>query len=218
MINEIRQEIDAKVERLARTPANPDPALAGWANRLTFLARSLQAYEGHLLSRVVPAALQAAPHLQVVAQPRLTIPQRALEAVERGEEIALEYSENDGPTRQLDLIVFHCRSGIIEFLECKRGSQPIGRDHQRSRLRDDAALQLIGRSYAREQLSQLATECRCVTLSYYGQTGLPEYKTLRAAQLDRHFGWNVRAPVEQHLSYFRARLDAEIPGLTGVAA
>lgn len=219
MFEDVRQEIDRKVEAVARMPAGQDPALAPWANQVAALVRGLQAFEGHLIARVLPAALHDAPHLHVVAQPRVVLPQRALEAVAQGvDDVALEYTDDDGPVRRLDLVVFHCRTGVIEFVECKRGTAGIGRDHQRARLRDDAALELIGRDYARTQFRQLATAARAVTLSYYGATGLPEHRTLRAAELNNHYEWNVREVVETHLRYFRARLDAEIPGLTGVAA
>lgn len=218
MIDAIRHEIDAKIARLGRTTASPDPALADWANRVTALARSVQAFEGALIARTIPAALQPAEHLHVVAQARLTLPRRALEAVEQDQRIALEYTDATGPTRQVDLVVFHCRTGRLEFLECKRGTKPIGRDHRRARLRDDAALELVGRSYVRKQFRQIATDCHCLTVSYYGNTGLPEDKTIRADDLDEHFDWNVRDTVEEHLSYFRARLDTVFPGVTGVAA
>ena len=111
--------------------------------------------------------------------------------------------------------MFDVRTGSLEFVECKRGRHQIGADHQRARLKDDAVLELVGRSYARKKFRQIAGDCRCLTVSYYGNTGLPENRTVRASELDEHYGWPVRRRVEEHLNYFRTRLDQAIPGVTG---
>ena len=118
----------------------------------------------------------------------------------------------------MDQMVFHHRTGTLEFDECKRGLRPIGADHKRTRLRDDRALRMVGLSYAEERFRMVAATCTTRVISYYGCTGLPENMTLRAAELDTHFEWPVRADVEEHLRYFRIRLNAVVPGLTGAAA
>ena len=208
--------MDRKVNELRNPTPNPDPAIAPWAQQVTTAVRRAQAFEGVLIAHAIPAVLARAPHLNVVAQPRICLPQRALEAIAEGvEDIALEYTEDGSAHRRLDFAVFDARSGALEFVECKRGLHQIGADHQRARLNDDAVLELIGRSYARKKFRQIATDCRCVTVSYYGNTGLPENRTVRASELDAHYGWPVRNQVEKTLTRFRTRLDQAIPGLTG---
>lgn len=218
MSPDFRPEIDRKVIKIAGTRPNPDPAVGPWAAYVTAVVRAAQCYEGNLIARVVPAALAAAPHLNVATQVRVTLPQRVLEAVEQGvTDIGFEYA-GDGPTRKLDCVVCDARNGRIEFVECKRGLHQIGADHQRARQRDDRALELIGRSYARSVFRMVATSAHALTLSYYGNTGLPEHQTLRAAELDDHYGWPVQEVVDKRLAHFRRQLNLAVPGLTGMAA
>ena len=217
MIPHVRDSIDSKVRQIAGIRPNDDPAVAPWARHVAATVRAVQAYEGALIAQVLPAVLAQAPHLNVASQVRITLPRRAFEAVEQGAtDVALECA-GDGPVRQCDFVSVDSRTGRIEFVECKRGLHQIGADHQRARLKDDAVLELIGRSYARHGFRQIVTASRALTVSYYGNTGLPEDRTLRAAELDDHYGWPVRDAVEAHLAYFRARLNWAIPGLTGVA-
>ena len=215
MLADVKAEIDRKVVTLAHAQPNPDPAIAPWARQVATVVRGIQAFEGNLVAQVIPAVLSSAPHLNVFAQPRVTLPQHVVEAVEQGvRDTAFEYTE-EGAKRQLDFVCFDARTGLIEFVECKRGRHQIGADHQRARLKDDAVLELVGRSYARKQFRQIAVSCQCLTISWYGNTGLPEDRTLRASELDEHYGWPVRKHVEESLEYFRTRLDRAIPGVTG---
>ncbi|MBK1671418.1 hypothetical protein CKO28_25795 [Rhodovibrio sodomensis] len=216
MLADVKASIDRKVTDLARAQPNPDPAIAPWARQVASVVRGIQAAEGNVLAQVIPAVLSSAPHLNVVAQPRVTLPQHAVEAVEQGvTDTAFEYTE-EGAKRQLDFVCIDARTGLVQFVECKRGRHQIGADHQRARLKDDAVLELVGRSYARKQFRQIASGCRCLTISWYGKTGMPEDRTLRASELDEYYGWPVRKHVEEHLKYFRTRLDRAIPGVTGV--
>ena len=216
MFPQVRSAIDRKVADLAQVQPNPDPAIAPWARQVASVVRGIQAFEGGVIAQVIPLTLSSAPHLNVVAQPKVNLPQRALESVEQGvQDVAFEYTEGSGPDRQMDYVCFDARNGLIQFVECKRGRHQIGADHQRARLKDDAVLELVGRSYARKKFRQIASGCQCLTVSYYGNTGLPENRTVRASELDEHYGWPVREQVEAHLHYFRIRLNEAIPGVTG---
>lgn len=219
MIEEIREDIDQKVAAIARMNGSRDPALSDWASRIVSSARAVQGFEGQLIAWTIPAILSRAPHLTVVGQSGVYLPERALMRADHREQppIHMQYT-GEGRLRRLDQMVFHHLTGTLEFDECKRGLQPIGADHKRTRLRDDRALRMVGLSYAQERFRMVAATCTTRVISYYGRTGLPEDMTLRAGELDQHFGWPVRAAVEEHLRYFRARLDAVMPGLTDAAA
>lgn len=215
MIPEIEARIDQKLCELQDVAPSNDPALAPWADQLATVVRRVQAFEGWLIAGTIPAVLADAPHLSVIPQPRVALPRRAVERAELGAPpLQIEY-DGSGRGRRLDLLVFDHRNGVVELAEIKRGCQPIGADHRRNRLRDDAALRMVGVSYVEQRLRVRCLGCQSRVLSYYGRTGLPEDLTLRASELDAHYGWPVQAAVEAHLNFFRHHLDWAIPGLTG---
>lgn len=218
MVPQIQTHIDAKIAELAQMSDTGDPALAKWPSQIAALVRSVQSYEGSIIAQTIPATLALAPHLTVISQPRLALPERALrQADQEGPLIHMEY-DGSGRERKLDQIVVDHETGIVEIAEVKRGWRPIGADHRRNRLRDDAALRMLGLSYARRRLRFVGTECTTCVLSYYGRSGLPEHLTVRASELDAHNRWPIRRTVEEHLFYFRFHLDWAVPGLTGAAA
>jgi len=215
MFPPIQTDIDAKVREIRQINAGGDPAVSEQAGRVTAMVRAVQGAEGAFIARILPTALAQAPHLTVVQQPVVALPERALALADQPlPDVHMEYT-GDGRRRRLDQLVLNHDVGSIEFTECKRGWRAIGADHRRTRLRDDRALRLIALSYAWHQFRMLPTHGTTRIVSYYGRTGLPEGITIRAHELDEHYNVNVHAVIEEHLRYFRQALDQAIPGLTG---
>lgn len=216
MFPPIQHDIDAKVQEISQLTGGGDPAVSRHAGRTTAMVRAVQGAEGAFIARIIPSVLAQAPHLTVVQQPVVALPERALALADqpRLPDMHMEYT-GDGRQRRLDQLVLNHDVGSIEFTECKRGWKAIGADHRRTRLRDDRALRLIALSYAWHRFRMLPTHAATRIVSYYGRTGLPENLTIRAHELDDHYGVNVHAVIEEHLRYFRRALDQAVPGLTG---
>jgi len=214
MTDKLKREIDAKVRYIKNLQPGGDPALSDHASLIASTVRVIQAAEGWLIAKTLPETLAIAPHLTVVAQPKVALPERALELADTPDTtLNLEYT-GEGRVRHVDQLVLDHDTGAIEFTECKRGFKPIGADHRRTRMRDDIALQFIGRSYAWHRFRTVATTAVTRTVSYYGNTGLPDWMTINAYGLDEHYRYPVQAAIEGNLAYFRAALEREIPGLT----
>lgn len=217
MFSQIQKDMDTKVRAICEITSGRDPAVSDEAGKTAAMVRAIQSAEGEFIARIIPSTLAHAPHLTVVEQPVIALPERALDQADHSvPDVQMEYT-GKGRQRRLDQVVLHHDIGAIEFTECKRGWRSIGADHKRTRLRDDRALRLIGLSYAWHKFRMLAVDSRTRVVSFYGQTGLPENMTIRAQDLDEYYRVNVRQVVEEHLAYFRLALDTAVPGLTGAA-
>ena len=219
MIPEVQNLADARCNRWMEKRYTGDPALSDFAAKVSASVRAFHAGDAAVLAHSIVAELNAAPHLTVIGECPVNLPEQAFQLVAHGQAPTgahMPYT-GDGRRRVIDLVVYDHRTGTIRFYEIKRGTDVLGADQRRQRLFDDAVLRMVGVDYARRVLARPATAADAGVISYYGRSGLPAGDTLMGADLDDAFGWPVQRVVEEHLAYFRQICERAMPGFTAEA-
>jgi hypothetical protein len=207
----VRHYVEGTVNRLARKSFKADPIVEAKYSRVTSIVSWAYKRHGSILERALVAALTAAPHLQVWAEPHFRVSQAA-ERLADSDQTALgaelPYGAEGSPRAlQIDLLVYNRNAKRLGTYESKRGFGYHDSGKKRSMLRDLRCVHMLLRSYGRQQHGLEISESAAHMIFYYGQCSVGPPWALTRDDLDDHFQAPVVEVVEQINNYFRERLD-----------
>lgn len=121
----VRHYVEGTVNRLARKSFKADPIVEAKYSRVTSIVSSAYKRHGSILERALVAALTAAPHLLVWAEPHFRVSQAA-ERLADSDQTALgaelPYGGEGSPRAlQIDLLVYNRIAMRLGAYESKRG-------------------------------------------------------------------------------------------------
>jgi hypothetical protein len=126
--------------------------------------------------------------------------------------IGTDYPYSDGQrTLQVDAIVFDKNKSTLKAYEIKRGAGLHDSGKRRSMLRDTLCVQVLLKNYGKDRGHDAGSALSHI-IFYYGKCSIPKPFSVTGAELDEHFGWPIRDPVEEVNKYFQERLFSILAG------
>lgn len=128
--------------------------------------------------------------------------------IEKCSRIQLPYGDRER-TIPIDIIVHDQESGGLTSYNVKRGNGSYDGGKRRIILDDLLRTQMLLMDYGRK-VGIEATSARAHIIFYYGLLSIPKPLALTGEELDEHFDFPVRVPIETVNDYFRQQLHALI--------
>jgi hypothetical protein len=207
----VRHYVEGTVDRLARKTFKADPLVEAKYSRVTSIVSSAYKRHGSVLERALIAALTAAPHLQVWAEPHFRVSQAA-ERLADSDQTALgaelPYGAEGSPRAlQIDLLVYNRNAKRLGAYEGKRGFGYHDSGKKRSMQRDLRCVHMLLRSYGVQQHGLEISESAAHMIFYYGQCSVGAPWALTHEDLDDHFQASVVTAIDRMNNCRMERLD-----------
>ncbi|MCA8895904.1 MAG: hypothetical protein KDA48_11665 [Amphiplicatus sp.] len=211
LIERLTPLINSTIERLNNKKFAPDPIAGKHFSRIVSVMSSAYKRHGFILERAILEQLKNCPDFEVWDDHEFQVTNTADHIVDtaiKAPDTILGTETGYMPghrTLQVDAIVYDRRTNIVRAYEIKRGSGLHDSGKRRSILRDLLCVQVLLKSYARERgLSPV--EAHSHIIFYYGKCSIPKPFSLTRDELDGHYGWPVKGPVEEINELFRQKL------------
>lgn len=207
----LRPEIDATIERLSTRKFTPDPIAGRHFSKVVSVMSSAYKRHGYILERAILEQLKLCPQFDawedMTFQVTSTADHIVDSAIANPERIfGTETGYHEGHrTLQVDAITYNHDTKEIRGYEVKRGSGLHDAGKRRSILRDLLCLQILLKSYGQGRGLEVS-DAKSHIIFYYGKCSIREPFSLTREQLDDHFGWPVVEAIESVNAYFKERL------------
>jgi hypothetical protein len=209
--------VDATIQRLKNKAFKPDPIAGVHFSRIVSLMSSAYKRHGFILERALLERLKQCPEFDVWSDAEFQV-QSDADTIASGALgnpagiIGTEIRYGPGSrTLQVDAVVYNRTTPSLRAYEIKRGAGTHDAGKRRSILRDALCTQILLKSYGQTRGLEVS-ETSAHVVFYYGMKSLPRPFALTGDELDKHFGWPVRAAVEAVNELFRSRLFAILSG------
>jgi len=211
LLDRLSPVIDTSIERLNNKKFTQDPIAGEYFSRIASVTSSAYKRHGFILERAIYEQLSLCPHFSVWEDRKFQVTNTADHIVDTAivnphTILDTETGYQQGHrTLQVDAIVYDKNTNIIRAYEIKRGSGLHDSGKRRSILRDLLCVQVLLKSYAREK-GFAPVVAHSHIIFYYGKCSIQKPFSLTSDELDDHFHWPVKAPVETVNDLFRERL------------
>lgn len=208
-LDEVKPLVDATIAKLAATAFRDDPVAGRRYARATSIVSSAYKRHGKIIEQAILARLRENNRLSVWTEDLFAV-SAAAEALVNASTFAdclrsqLPYGESKR-TLQTDIVVYDTESHAIRAYEVKRGNGDFDAGKIRSIKRDLVCTHVLLRSYGQSKGHDIAA-AEAKIIFYYGVCSIPKPLGLKGDELDEHFGFPVKAAVEEVNDYFRDRL------------
>jgi len=216
----LKPEIDSKLKELDEKKFATDPVAAPYFSRITSMMSSAYKRHGHILERAILETLRLCDRFEVWRDPKFQVPATVDHMVtgslrEPTKLIGAEHPYSQGHrTLQLDAIVFNKNTGILSAYEVKRAFGPHDSGKRSQMLRNALCIQVLLKSYAKQQRGYEPNKAFSHVIFYYGKCSIPKPFAITGAEMDQHFGWPVYESIDEVNKYFHSRLFAILSGVS----
>lgn len=213
LIDTLKPEVEATINRLNSKKFNPDPIAGEHFSKIVSVMSSAYKRHGYIIERAILERLKSNPNFVVWEDKAFQVPTTADHIVDSAignpEHIfGSETGYRDGPRAlQVDAIVYNKLDKSVRAYEIKRGSGLHDAGKRRSILRDLLCLQVLLKSYAQTKGHEV-TIARAHIIFYYGKCSIKKPFSLTKDELDAHFAFPVVDAIEEVNAYFKERLFA----------
>ena len=203
--------IDQSIERLNKKSFTPDPIAGKHFSRIVSVMSSAYKRHGFVLERAILEQLNTCPRLEVWDEREFQVTNTADHIVDTAIKdpasiLGTETGYQPGHrTLQVDAVVYDKETKTVRAYEIKRGSGLHDSGKRRSILRDLLCVQILLKSYAKQRGFDPAAAHSHI-IFYYGKCSIPKPYSLTSDELDSHFGWPIKGPVETVNDLFRQKL------------
>jgi hypothetical protein len=221
VLDGVNDEIEKAIQGLEAKSFAVDPIAGAHLSKITSVVSSAYKRHGFILEHAILKALEQCPKFEVWAEPEFQIPETidhmvdgSLDPDEGAKLIGTDYpySPHKGDrTLQVDVIVFNKETKVLRAYEVKRGFGHHDNGKIRQMLRDVLCIQVLLKSYGKQRGLDVQ-EAFSHMIFYYGQCSIKEPFGLKGTELDEHFGFPIRAAVEEVNEHFKERLNEILPG------
>ena len=208
-------EIEKTISRLEKKTRtfHPDPIAGENFSRIASIVSSSYQRHGFILERAVFEQLKLCPRFKVWADPSFQVTGNADQIVSASltDPSAIDgvnHSYNIGERiLKIDALVFDTDTKRLGAYKIKRATFTADSGKKRQMLQDLLCSKILLKSYGDKlDLNPETIESRIIF--YYGECSLPKPYALTGEELDEHFGWDIRGPVEEVNELFQQRLFA----------
>lgn len=207
----LENQIDSTIAAALARQFRADPIVPATYSNTVSAIGSVVKRHGSVIQAAIVERLRASPHHHVMEVRRLVVPPEAdllarTGALETCLRTSLPYDPHGGGRIVApDLIVIDRRTNVVTAYEIKRGSGHLDAGKRRATERDLLCTAMILPSLVTRMGYAVAQPGRARAIFYYGCRSTDHRLSLTRADLDRHFGWPVRAYVEEANALFRTR-------------
>ena len=204
-------DIEKTIQRLDAKQFTPDPIAGKHFSKIASIMSSAYKRHGYILERAILEALKQCPHFEVWRDNQFHIPPAVDHIVDGSisqptKLIGTDYPYSpEGPTLQVDVLVFNKGTGSLKAYEVKRGTGLHDSRKRHQMLKDVLALQVLSKSYGKQRDLDVK-EAFSHVIFCYGKCSIPKPFAITGVELDEHFGWPVQEAVEEVNLYFQKRL------------
>lgn len=217
VLEALKEEIDKTIRSLDIKEFEADPIAGKHFSRITSVMSSAYKRHGTIIERSLLEAVKLYDRYEAWREEQFFVPESVDHIIdgnlgETGRLAGIEHPYGTGPrTLQVDLIVVDKTNNSVAAYEVKRGFGWFDAGKRRSMLRDTLAVQLLVKGYAQGR-GFTPSSASSYVVFYYGKASLPKPFSLIGAELDGHFGCEVRSHIEEVNAYFQQRLFAILSG------
>ena len=153
----VKDEVEKTILRLNTKQFTPDPIAGQHFSKITSILSSAYKRHGYILERAILEALKLCPHFEVWRDDAFHVPPAVHHIVdgsiaEPTKLIGTDYPYSpEGPTLQVDVLVFNRNTGSLEACEVKRGTGLHDSGKRRQMLREVLCVQILLKSYGKQR-------------------------------------------------------------------
>lgn len=226
LVDRMRPHVDKTISSLGSKQFRIDPIAGETYSRATSIVSAAYKRHGGILELALRERLSDCEYFTVWHEPKFQIPAEVDHVVssrnsEIGNSLPVEMPYRPGArTLQVDAFVFDRRVRTLRAYELKRANGDFDSGKKRSILRDVLSIQCLLKSYG-ASVGHTPEVVESRLISYYGVRVLPDPLNIFGDDLDDHFVFRVREPMEEVNSYFQEQLYtllARVSGLSEVEA
>ena len=213
----VKDEVEKTIRRLNAKKFIPDPIAGEHFSKIPSILSSAYKRHGYILERAILEALRLCPHFEVWRDDKFHVTPTVQHIVDGSiaEPTKLIGTENpysaEGPTLQVDVLVFNRNTGALEAYEVKRGWGLHDSGKRRQMLREVLCMQILLKSYGKQRGLDVK-EVSSHIIFYYGKCSIQKPFAITGAELDEHFRWPVHEQVEEVNLYFQKRVFSILSG------
>lgn len=222
LIDRMRPHVDKTIASLERKKFRIDPIAGETYSRATSIVSAAYKRHGSILERSLRERLSDCEYFSVWHEPKFQIPSEVDHVVssrnsEIGNSLPVEMPYRPGArTLQVDAFVFDRRVRTLRAYELKRGNGDFDSGKKRSILRDVLSIQCLLKSYG-ASVGHHPELVESRLISYYGVRVLPDPLNIFGLDLDDHFVFRVRDPIEEVNVYFQEQLYSLLSRVSGLS-
>lgn len=209
-LDRLRPMVDDTIERLGSASFRDDPIAGRKYSRATSIISSAYKRHGAILDRALLERLKDCARFRVWTEDEFKLSHESLQRTRVAERIEpllrtdLHYGDRERSIR-IDILVYDDENGRLTSYNVKRGNGSYDVGKRRLIQEDLLRTHMLLKDYGRKAgISPTSSHAHIVF--YYDLLSLQPPLAILGSKLDEHFGFPVRAAIEQVNDYFVSRL------------